>query len=434
MEICFHVELAQRKEDKEQRISVIACMYSRTFVVELVTGLFKANMKRVSVVKDVVIDYFLSLVESCTYLNLEIQSVIECTFDLLYTCINYNAVSPIHKLFSVLTAITRLIPETFQALAPLLASGLGILVTEYGRTIAIIGCWETVVELLHACLAVPHAMMCLIAPSLTRRRCYRCIAVMFSPELADSLPPCTLSLIEFLLRSPFLTPEVFADMLKDLKLLSRNCWRIYTSAQLQTTGAAGPSIESLWLPVLQLVCQQCTREDSAMAVQALDVLERLMCDASMQLLPSTLYNRIVFKTLLPALKEMLLRATGISDSAGERQRVTRTRENPALERLGEAMVHMLKVRFESLLVLDGFTTLWSQVLSILQFIQTVSIPESPLCEKNRKAVAELLRHANTFDLFKMNGEFASELWKQTVHHLCAFKEDELRSFVNSQSL
>lgn len=154
--------MAQRKEDKEHRVSVIACMYSRVFIVELLTGLFKANMKRVDVIKDELVNFFLSIVENCTYLNLEIQTVVECSFDLIYSCINYNSIDPIHKFLSILTAITRLIPDTFHALAPLLASGISVLIAEYGRTVAVIGCWETIIEIIQACLVVPHALTYLI--------------------------------------------------------------------------------------------------------------------------------------------------------------------------------------------------------------------------------------------------------------------------------
>lgn len=150
--------MAQRKEDKEHRVSVIACMYTRVFIIEFLTGLFKANMKRIDIIRDDIINYFLSIVENCTYLNLEVQTVVECSYDLIYSCINYNAIDPIHKFFSILTAITRLMSDTFQALAPLLASGVSVLIAEYGRTVAVIGCWDLIIEILQSCLTVPHAM------------------------------------------------------------------------------------------------------------------------------------------------------------------------------------------------------------------------------------------------------------------------------------
>ena len=150
--------MAQRKEEKEQRTSVIACMYSRVFVVQLITGLYKANIKRELVIRDSLLQFFLQLVEDCMFLNLEVQAVSECTFDLIYNCINYNITAPIHKHLGVLSAITHLSAETFQPLAPLLASGLTALVSEYGPSLSVIGCWEAVISILQSCVAVPHAL------------------------------------------------------------------------------------------------------------------------------------------------------------------------------------------------------------------------------------------------------------------------------------
>ena len=133
-------------------------MYSRVFVVQLITGLYKANIKRESVIRESLLQFFLQLVEDCTYLNLEIQAVCECTFDLIYACINYNSTTPIHKFLGVHSAITQLPSDTFQPLAPLLASGLTVLVSEYGQSLSVIGCWEAIIEIMKSCVAVPHAL------------------------------------------------------------------------------------------------------------------------------------------------------------------------------------------------------------------------------------------------------------------------------------
>ena len=67
----------------------------------------------------------------------------------------------------------------------------------------------------------------------------------------------------------------------------------------------------------------------------------------------------------------------------------------------EVMVSILQMRFESLLVLDGFSTLWNQILSIIQFVQTISIANGALQQQNMKALTVLLKHASTFGVFKV---------------------------------
>lgn len=296
---------------------------------------------------------------------------------------------------------------------------------------------------------------------------------MFGEETADSLPPCAISLISHVMDSPYLTREVYSELLEDVCILNRNCWRIYKRSQVQKE--TGVSLESLWIPILRLVCQQCTRNEESMQLEALEVLEELMCDESLLLLPASTYNSLISQTFLPTMKDVLLQVTGISHSTEEKPRVTRMRENKVLERLDQVIFNVLQLRFESLLVMEGFTTLWLQIMSILQFIQTVSMPDGSLRQENEKAVASILRHANTFGLFRvvkkemkgeeMKGEEVkgeevkkeevkkeevkgeevkedikeretqetkeecSELWRHTVNQLSSFKEEMLKEIL-----
>ena len=296
---------------------------------------------------------------------------------------------------------------------------------------------------------------------------------MFGEETADSLPPCAISLISHVMDSPYLTREVYSELLEDVCILNRNCWRIYKRSQVQKE--TGVSLESLWIPILRLVCQQCTRSEESMQLEALEVLEELMCDESLLLLPASTYNSLISQTFLPTMKDVLLQVTGISHSTEEKPRVTRMRENKVLERLDQVIFNVLQLRFESLLVMEGFTTLWLQIMSILQFIQTVSMPDGSLRQENEKAVASILRHANTFGLFRVvkkemkgeemkgegvNGEEVkkeevkkeevkgeevkedikeretqetkeecSELWRHTVNQLSSFKEEMLKEIL-----
>ena len=133
-------------------------MYSRVFVIELLTGVMKANVKRVEVIQEPVLAFFASIVERCEYLNLEIQSLLECCFDLVYFFLSSGVTSEVHKLLSVVAAITRLAPEVFQAVASVIASGLTVLIAEYGRDLGVVGCWNAVIELMNECMTVPHAV------------------------------------------------------------------------------------------------------------------------------------------------------------------------------------------------------------------------------------------------------------------------------------
>ena len=102
---------------------MIAGMYSRVFVIELLTGVMKANVKRVEVIQEPVLAFFASIVERCEYLNLELQSLLECGFDLVYFFLSSGVTDAVHKLLSIITSVTRLAPEVFQAVASIIASG-----------------------------------------------------------------------------------------------------------------------------------------------------------------------------------------------------------------------------------------------------------------------------------------------------------------------
>ena len=231
---------------------------------------------------------------------------------------------------------------------------------------------------------------------------------MFQEDIANLLPPSALSLISYLLNSPYLTTEIYTELLDAISVLSTNCWTIYRNALTQMDQQEGeenstesPSFEEIWMPVLRLTCDQCLRENESLQMEALDLLEEMMCDDNIHLLSTSEYNPLISQTILPTIRQILLHTAGIDPTSTEKARVTRMRENATLELLVEVMVAILQVRFESLLVMEGFTTLWTQILSILQFVQTISIAEGSLQEQNKKAVIVLLKHAMDFGLFKV---------------------------------
>lgn len=234
---------------------------------------------------------------------------------------------------------------------------------------------------------------------------------MFQEDIANLLPPSALSLISYLLNSPYLTIEIYTELLDAISVLSSNCWTIYRNALTQLeqhegegNSAEQPSLEEIWMPVLRLVCDQCLRDNDDLQIEALDLLEEMMCDDNIHLLSASEYNPLIAQTILPTLRQVLLRTAGIDPTSTEKARVTRMRENTTLELLVEVMVAILQVRFESLLIMEGFSTLWTQILSILQFVQTISIAEGKLQEQNKKAVIVLLKHAMDFGLFKVRFE------------------------------
>lgn len=259
-----YLELKQCKLEGEHRIGVTACMYTRVFVIELLTGLLKANIKRIDALKDSIFAFFAEIVNQCTMLNLEIQTLIDSIFVLIYTCINYNTIEPIHKLLSILSSIAHLPLEIFQPLAPHIASGIAVLIAEYGPTVTVIGCWEVLVSLLVSCLQEPHAAS----------RCYKCVVLMFSDETANSLPPSTLLLIDAILQSVYVTPELFSELMEDILILNRNCWKILIHMPQSETESSSftESVQMIWEPLLHVVCRECNHPDKESADLALTVL------------------------------------------------------------------------------------------------------------------------------------------------------------------
>lgn len=101
---------------------------------------------------------------------------------------------------------------------------------------------------------------------------------MFSETLCDSLPPCTLSLIDSLLQSHFVSEEIFCELIDDLRLLNTNCWRILTRAKAQESSPEGESsttLDTLFYPLLQVVCRECCRMEPTMSMEALGLLNVL---------------------------------------------------------------------------------------------------------------------------------------------------------------
>lgn len=236
-------------------------MHTRVFVIEFLSALLKSNIKRIDILKDDIFAFFSGTIQSCTLLNLELKTIIECVFDLIYTCINYNVIPPIHKLLSLLDSVVHLPPEIAQPLAPLLVSGISVLIEQYRLAIPIIGCWETLISLLVPCLQEPYAL----------NRCYRCILLMFSNETAKTLPPSTLSLIDAILQSPFVAPSIFSELMEDLLLLNQNCWKILTRLSQDDAGGATfqNSLQTIWRPLLDVVCRECRKASGESAEIAL---------------------------------------------------------------------------------------------------------------------------------------------------------------------
>ena len=110
-------------------------------------------------------------------------------------------------------------------------------------------------------------------------RCYKCVILMFSDALCNSLPPCTLQLIDSLLQSPFVSQEIFTELIDDLSILNRNCWRILTREKVyQNTDedkTTGMDLQSLFYPLLTIVCRECKQNNPALCIEALQLLHVL---------------------------------------------------------------------------------------------------------------------------------------------------------------
>ena len=76
----------------------------------------------------------------------------------MYFFLSSGVTDAVHKLLSIITSVTRLAPEVFQAVASIIASGLTVLIAEYGRDLGVVGCWNAVIDLMNECMTVPHAV------------------------------------------------------------------------------------------------------------------------------------------------------------------------------------------------------------------------------------------------------------------------------------
>lgn len=88
-----------------------------------------------------------------------------------------------------------------------------------------------------------------------------------------------------------------------------------------------------------------------------------MCGDNALAVPSGLFCDCVVNDVLPGLKGVLLVAAGVVQSfrGNEKPRVTRIVESEVLSKLVVLLQDMLKLRFDSLIILDGFSNIWSMV-------------------------------------------------------------------------
>lgn len=111
---------------------------------------------------------------------------------------------------------------------------------------------------------------------------------MFGKANADALPPCAVQLLDTTLQSVAVTPDVFATLMEDALVLSRNCWRIIAQHEALQSEKSEKEVEKsvekegkeemteksekesemtekeeealireLWVPILQMVCRYC---------------------------------------------------------------------------------------------------------------------------------------------------------------------------------
>ena len=113
---------------------------------------------------------------------------------------------------------------------------------------------------------------------------------MFGKANADALPPCAVQLLDTTLQSVAVTPDVFATLMEDALVLSRNCWRIIAQHEaLQSEKSVKEKeekeekeeatekeeealIRELWVPILQMVCRYCDAVQKDNCDKVLDVL------------------------------------------------------------------------------------------------------------------------------------------------------------------
>ena len=113
---------------------------------------------------------------------------------------------------------------------------------------------------------------------------------MFGKANADALPPCAVQLLDTTLQSVAVTPDVFATLMEDALVLSRNCWRIiaqHEALQSEKSEKSEKSVEEkreksekeeateireLWVPILQMVCRYCDVVQKDNCDKVLDVL------------------------------------------------------------------------------------------------------------------------------------------------------------------
>lgn len=113
---------------------------------------------------------------------------------------------------------------------------------------------------------------------------------MFGKANADALPPCAVQLLDTTLQSVAVTPEVFATLMEDALVLSRNCWRIIAQHEALKSEKSVKEkeekeekeeanekeeealIRELWMPILQMVCRYCDVVQKDNCDKVLDVL------------------------------------------------------------------------------------------------------------------------------------------------------------------
>ena len=113
---------------------------------------------------------------------------------------------------------------------------------------------------------------------------------MFGKANADALPPCAVQLLDTTLQSVAVTPDVFATLMEDALVLSRNCWRIIAQHEALKSEKSVKEkeekeekkeanekeeealIRELWVPILQMVCRYCDVVQKDNCDKVLDVL------------------------------------------------------------------------------------------------------------------------------------------------------------------